>query len=193
TIAEPECQMTSAELQALAVDAPVSKIFLANLISAFSSHERCGVHLYRTAAGMTKIPEFRERYEEFGRETENHVRILAELTTAMGGDPMYVSPQARIDEALNSKMMETILLNGSIDDLTQELTMLDTVILAETRCHANWELLSLMADQVPDSAMKQALQDAVSQVGPQEDEHIRWARQMWQQTLLAQVMPTTPV
>jgi rubrerythrin len=189
TVAELGCRMTAGDLQDFADGAPVNKIFLANLMSACASHERCGVHLYRTAAGMTTISEWRARYEEFGRETEEHVRILAELTAALGGDPMYVSPQARADEALNTKLMEPLLLGGSMETLTQELALLDAVVLAETRCHANWELLGQLAARMPDSAAKDAMRQAVEQVERQEDEHVRWARATWRQTLIAQVMP----
>jgi hypothetical protein len=192
TVAAPECEMPGAELQAFAsgTGAEVNGIFLANLMSTFAAHERCGVHLYRTAAGMTQFSEWREKYVEFGEQTANHILILAELITRLGGDPLYVSPQARMTEFVNAKLMEPILFDGSVDRLTMELTMLEAVHLAERKCHANWELLKTLASQLSDSTAKQSIQQAVDEVEAQEDEHVRWAQQTWQATIVAQVAPS---
>jgi rubrerythrin len=188
TVTAPECRMTGSELTSFGGDAELNGIFLANLMSAFTAHERCGVHLYRTVAGLTQIPEWRKRYEEFGLQTEDHIRILEELTVELGGDPKYVSPQARMTEFVNTKMMEPILLNGSVDSLTQELTCLEAVLLAEMKCHANWLLLGKLADQIPDSPAKQAMQQAVEQVESEEDEHVEWTRTAWKEMLMAQLL-----
>lgn len=187
TVAEPECEMTGAQLMSFGEAVKGNSILLANLISAFSAHERCGVHLYRTAAGMTQFDGWREKYLEFGEQTVEHIRILAELTTQLGGDPMYVSPQARMTEFFNAKLMEPILFAGSVDLLTMEITTLEAVLLAEQKCHSNWELLKTLASQIDDSPAKQAIQEAVAQVEDQEDEHVRWAKQTLQKTLLAQI------
>jgi rubrerythrin len=187
TIAEPSCQMTGKELMPFADAVKGNSIFLANLISAFSAHERCGVHLYRTAAGMTQFDGWRDKYVEFGEQTADHIRILAELTTQLGGDPMYVSPQARMTEFFNTKLMEPILFAGSVDTLTMEITMLEAVFLAEQKCHANWELLKTLVGQITDSTARQAIAEAVSKVEDQEDEHVRWAEQTLKKTLMAQI------
>lgn len=187
TVAEPSCEMTGAQLMAFAGDVKGNGIFLANLVSAFSAHERCGLHLYRTAAGMTQFEEWREKYEEFGEQTAEHVRILAELTTKLGGDPMYVSPQARMTEFCDAKLMEPILLAGSVDVLTMELTTLEAVLLAEQKCHYNWELLKTLVGQIDDSPARRAIEQAVAEVEDQEDEHVKWAQRTLKKTLLAQI------
>lgn len=189
TVTTPECAMTGTELLSSMGKAQANPILLANLLSAFAAHERCGVHLYRTAAGMTQFSEWREKYEEFLAQTEEHVRILSELITELGGEPMYVSPQARMTEFMNTKLMEPILLEGSVDGLTRELTMLEAVLLAERKCHGNWQLLSQLADQLPDATTTEALREAVDQVEDQEGEHVRWAEQTWQQMMLSQFAP----
>lgn len=187
TVAEPSCRTTGAELMAFADAVKGNSIFLANLVSAFSAHERCGLHLYRTAAGMTGFEEWRAKYEEFGAQTAEHVRILSELTTRLGGDPMYVSPQARMTEFFNTKLMEPILFAGSVDTMTMELTTLEAVFLAEQKCHANWELLKTLATQMDDSPERRAIEQAVAEVEDQEDEHVRWAQQTLKRTLMAQI------
>ena len=184
TVAAPEQQMSLEKLQSLGAAANLNGLLLANLLSAFVQLERDAVHLYRVVATRTKFDEWRARYEEFGKESLEHIQIYENLITKLGGDPQFVSPNARMCEYKSTKMLDTLLMSGSVDELTLELTGLEAVIAAENQCHSNWELLSVLADKVSDPMIKGAIQDAVKQVMPQEDEHLTWAKTTWQNTLL---------
>ena len=181
----PECAILPEQLEAFLADAGVNGPFLADLLSACLMHEQCGLHLYRTAISMTTKDNLREKYEEFGAETEEHIRIFEELIAACGGQPGYVSPAARLVEALDSKMHEAaILLPDGADEATLELAILEAVVLAETKCHSDWSLIQQLAAELPEGVARTAFQHAVDQVEEQEDEHIRWARETWQQLIM---------
>lgn len=153
--------------------------FVADLLSDMLCHERCGVHLYRSVAGRTNNPVLKQRYEHFGNETLEHVEILETLIGRLGGDPMYVSPAARATERADAGLLEsTFLLAGSVDLMTQELVMLDAVMLAEAKDHANWSGLSKMVDMLPEGDVRARVREAVARVEPQEDEHLGWAQDM---------------
>lgn len=184
TVTTRDCEMAGAILRNFASDAKTNGVFLANLMSAFASHERCGAHLYRVAAGRTQFTKWRERYQEFLSQAGDHIRILSDLIAQLGGDPQYVSPQARMTEFVNTKLMEPILLDGSVDNMTRELTMLEAALLAESKRHANWRLLKRLADQMPESSAKQTLRQAAEIVVDQVDAHVQWARNTWQQAIL---------
>ena len=188
TVAAPEQQMLADQLEQVAADATINGRFLADLLSAFCAHERCGVHLYRALAGVTQNDAWRQKYEEFGRETTEHIGIYEDLIRQLGGDPMYVSPVARLTEFIDTKLLEPLLLTGSVDLKTVEVAGLEAVLLGETKCQGNWQFLSVLAEQLPDSDSKRAIQSAVQRVQAQEDDHVNWARSTWQQTLLSQVM-----
>jgi len=187
TIAAPDSQMLENQLALFAADAELNSVFMANQFSTFITHERCGVHLYRTAAGLTQIEDWRAKYQEFGAQTENHVEILTDLIEELGGDPMYVSPSARMTEYMNTKLMEPILLSGSVDRMTMELTCLEAVLLAERKCHANWSFLKTLTEQLPDSVSTRAISDAVERVEAEEDEHVHWAKTAWQEMVMYQI------
>jgi rubrerythrin len=156
-------------------------------MSDFLTHEMCGVHLYRSVAGRTLNPVLKSRYNDFLTETEEHVRILRELITTLGGDPQYVSPSARAAHKMGAATLQaTFLLGGSVDVMTQELVMLDAVMLAEARDHANWSFLSQLVAEVPDGPSKEALASAVSQVEPQEDNHLGWAQETRSKMMMMQ-------
>jgi rubrerythrin len=151
--------------------------FLADLLSGTLTHERCGTHLYRSVSARSHNPMLKRRYEEFGKETARHVEILEGLISSCGGNPNYVSPTARAVEGTNSKLLESsFMLSGSLDLMTQEMSMLDAVFLAESMDHANWHTLSDLTAKMPDSEAREVFRAAVDEVEAQEDEHLEWAK-----------------
>jgi rubrerythrin len=173
---EPDLQVPDAGSTTALAETGLDPGFTADLLSACVAHERCGVHLYRSVAARTTIDELRERYEHFGEETLEHVRLLEELITAAGGDPMFVSPAARATEKAGAGLIETTyLLDGSIDSNTAEVAMLEAVVLAETKDHANWELLAQLAAAMSPSDVRTQLEAVTTEVLAQEEEHVTWA------------------
>lgn len=165
------------ELAAFMPGSGLNGEFMADQLSSILTHERCGVHLYRSVAGRTTLDGLREKYEEFGRQTERHVEILESFIAQCGGNPNCVSPAARATEGTNAKILEsTFALNGTVDLETAELTMLNAVFLAESVDHANWELLAQICEQLPEGDVRTALRSAVDEVEQQEDEHLSWSR-----------------
>lgn len=173
----PPQQVTDeTQRQAITADGDLDRPFLADLLSAAVTHERCGRHLYRAVAERTHNPVLRRSYEAFGEETEEHVRVYERLIEAIGGQPAYVSPMARAVEASDAHLVaSTYLLAGSGDEMLAEMVMLDAVFVAETLCHANWQLMGRLTAAMPEGALRTSFADAVREVEAQEDEHLRWA------------------
>jgi rubrerythrin len=176
TYVDPDRVVPADELKEFLGDTGLNGRFVADVLSDMLAHERCGAQLYRSVAGRTNNPMLKKQYEHFGKETTQHVDILEKLIGELGGDPKYVSPAARATEKAGSSLLEsTFLLAGSIDLMTQELVMLDAVMLAEAKDHANWTCLARLAADTPEGDVHKALADAVDTVAPQEDEHLGWA------------------
>ena len=154
----------------------VNGAFVADLLSAALTHERCGTHLYRSVSGRTNNPVLKKRYEEFGAETERHVEVLERGIAELGGDPQYVSPIARAVQGMDTAVLEsTFRTDGTMDVMVREMAMLDAVLLAETIDHANWSNLAQLCEDLPEGPARDVLRRAVEEIGPQEDEHLRWA------------------
>jgi rubrerythrin len=176
TYVNPDHLMPPEEQKAFLADSDLNGPFVADLLSDMCAHERCGAQLYRSLAGRTNNPMLKKKYEHFGEETTTHVGILETLIERLGGDPMYVSPAARATTKAGTALLEsTFLLTGSIDLMTQELVMLDAVLLAEAKDHANWGCLAALVEHLPDGEIRDAFTEAVETVQPQEDEHFGWA------------------
>jgi hypothetical protein len=87
--------------------------------------------------------------------------------------------------------MEVALSAG--DGTTAQLVAAECVVDAETKDHANWELIGRVAEE-SSGDMKKALIEAYEQVEEQEDEHLYhtmgWARELWLESLgLPAVLP----
>jgi hypothetical protein len=178
SVPDPAATVTPADLkQPFPAELRLDRGFLADVLSSMLTHERCGVHLYRSVATRAVGSSLRERFEAFGGETLRHVELLEELITSAGGNPGYVSPSARATEARASKLLEsTFLLAGSIDPVTAELGLVEAVFLAETIDHANWQTMARLRDALPQGDLRAAVERAVAEVEPQEDEHLEWAK-----------------
>jgi rubrerythrin len=187
----PECAMRPEALEQFLAGTGMNPMFMADLLSSFLAHEQCGYHLYRSAISLTNNPILKGKYEEFCAETEEHIRIFEELIAGCGGQPGYVSQTARLVEATDSKIHEAaILLPDGADEATLDLVILEAVVLAETKCHADWTLVQKLTEEMPKGEARAAFQAAVDQVEEQEDEHIRWARDTWENMILLQARST---
>jgi DNA-dependent RNA polymerase auxiliary subunit epsilon len=184
---EPALVTTEAQQRELLPDARFNVAFVADVLSAMLTHERCGRHLYRSVEGRTNNPILESKYREFGEETEHHVEILEAIVTEMGGNPAYVSPSARAVEGMDTKLLEsTFMFEGSLDVMTAELAMLDAVFLAEAADHANWKTLGALVDLFPEGPVRASLRGAVDEIEKEEDKHLGWASQTKQKLVVLQ-------
>ena len=188
THVDPARLMPASEAQVFLDGTGLNGPFVADLLSDMTAHERGGAALYRSVGGRTQNPVLKQKYEHFEHQTVEHVDVLETLVTRLGGDPGYVSPSARATEKAGLMLVEsTFLLGGSVDLMTQELVMLDAVLLAEAKDHANWSGLSQLVAEFPEGEMRSAVQEAVDRVEPEEDEHLGWAQDMRTKLISAQV------
>jgi ferritin-like metal-binding protein YciE len=188
THVDPARLMPASEKQVFLDGTGLNGPFVADLLSDMTAHERGGAALYRSVGARTQNPVLKQKYQHYGNETVEHVEILERLITNLGGDPGYVSPSARATEKSGLMLVEsTFLLGGSVDLMTQELVMLDAVLLAEAKDHANWVGMSQLVSAFPEGELRSAVQAAVDEVLPQEDDHVNWAQDMRTKLISAQV------
>src|SRR6185503_2872033 len=73
------------------------------------------------------------------------------------------------------------MARSASDPNAAEIVAAECVTLAETKDHANWSLLSKLAESATGKE-KEALEAAVEEVEPEEDEHLYhtagWAREL---------------
>jgi len=146
-----------------------------------------GVKVYTTALQCVQNQDLKEELEKYLEETENHVRIMQDVCTAMGLDPDKETPGREVVRHIGQSLveaMEMALASGPPE--AAELVAAECVVHAETKDHLNWELIGQVVQRLS-GAQKKTLKEAYDEVEEQEDEHLYhsmgWARELWIQSL----------
>jgi len=153
-----------------------------------------GVEIYKTAIRCATNTDLGEEWTKYLEETENHVSIVKDVFAQLGLDESTETPGRIVvrhkGEAL-VKAMEMALQSG--DKVAAQLVAAECVVEAETKDHANWELIGEVAEE-DKGERKKVLSEAYEQVEEEEDEHLYhtmgWARELWMESLgMTAVLP----
>jgi hypothetical protein len=144
--------------------------------------EKGGVQIYETALRCVLNEDLKKEWEEYLEQTENHVMVLIGVLKKLGLNPDQDTPGRQVvrhsGEAL-VRTMEIALMAGKPP--AAQIVAAECVMLAETKDHANWSLIGLLADQTAGTE-QQILKKAHEEVEDEEDEHLYhttgWAREL---------------
>jgi len=172
----------------------MNKMQLKELVLQSLEHERGGIKVYETALQCVLNEDLKEEFSRYLDQTRNHERVLIQVCSKLGWNPEEPSPGRQIVHALGQSLVQAMqTARSQAPREAAEVVACECVLLAETKDHADWELLSKCAEKASGSE-KSALQEAVDEVEEQEDEHLYhskgWARELWLQSLgLKAVLP----
>jgi rubrerythrin len=157
-------------------------------------HERGGIQVYENAIKCALNDDLREEWRQYLEQTRNHERILLRVFTELGLDAEEQSPGRAIVKQLGQALVQAMqTAKKGAKPEAAELVACECVVLAETKDHANWELITKAAEKST-GKQKSTLQAAADEVEEQEDEHLYhskgWCRELWIQSLgLKAVLP----
>jgi hypothetical protein len=160
---------------------------LKELVLQSLEHEKGGVRVYRTALECALHKDLRREWEAYLAQTENHVVVLTALCESLELDPGERTPGCQIVQHVGKSLVQAMkmaLAAGNPD--AAQLVACECVVLAETKDHADWELIGACANAC-DGDVAQALRRAYDQVEDEEDEHLYhtkgWCRELWLKSL----------
>jgi hypothetical protein len=170
-------------------DAQLRELLLQSL-----EHERGGVKIYRTALKCALRGDLREEWTEYLSQTEHHVEVLTNVCMQLGIDPGMQTPGCKIVRDIGASLifaMESALAVG--DPAAAQIVACECVTLAETKDHADWELIGECAKAL-EGDTGEILLKAYEEIEDQEDEHLYhtkgWCRELWLESLgLEAVLP----
>jgi rubrerythrin len=146
-----------------------------------------GVQVYETALRCAVNDDLRKEWKEYLDQTRRHVEVVTRVFETLGLDPKGDSPGRQVVGHLGKSLvraMEMALDAG--DKAAAELVACECVVLAETKDHANWELIGHVATHGKGEAID-VLKQAYDAVEDEEDHHIYhtkgWCRELWVQSL----------
>jgi rubrerythrin len=161
---------------------------LKELLLQSLEHEKGGVLVYRTALECALNDDLREEWEEYLAQTENHVVVLTAVCEELGLDPSERTPGCLVVQHVGKSLVQAMkmaLAAGNPE--AAELVACECVVLAETKDHADWELIGACAKAYDDDRVVNALLDAYEEIEDEEDEHLYhtkgWCRELWLKSL----------
>ena len=158
-----------------------------DLILQSLEHEMGGVKVYQAAVLCAVDRDLKEEWEKYLEQTKKHVRILTTVCEAFGLDPNQDVPSRHIVRTVGEALVKAMTLaKATGKPEAAEIVACEAVVLAETKDHADWELLKKCAEQATGPSGK-ALKAACEEVEDEEDEHLYhtkgWCRELWIQSL----------
>jgi hypothetical protein len=139
------------------------------------------------ALTCAKSKDLRKEWQEYLEQTQKHVQILQNVCRDLQIDPKEGSPGKEVVRHLGASLLKAMkLAKESGDPVAAQLVACECVVLAETKDHANWELLEKCSEALKGEE-KKILEAACDEVEEEEDEHLYhtkgWCRELWIQAL----------
>lgn len=146
-----------------------------------------GVEIYKTAIRCAVNEDLKKEWEKYLSETENHVQIVQRMFDDLDMDPSRETPGREVVRHKGKALIEAMEMAADAGDATAaQLVAAECVVDAETKDHANWELIGQIAEKATGD-MKRVLSEAYDEVEEEEDMHLYhtmgWARELWIESL----------
>src|SRR5262249_17819129 len=115
-------------------------------------------------------------------QTERHVEIVRGIFETLGLDPETETPGREIVREKGASLVAA--MEKALEEAPEaaEIVAAECVVDAETKDHANWQLIGALSKHAQGPA-KKALSDAYVEVEDEEDEHLYhtkgWCRELW--------------
>ena len=160
---------------------------LKELLLQSLEHERGGVEVYETAIRCAVSEDLKYQWSQYLEQTRTHVELVEGVLRKLEIDPEEPSPGRAIVRGLGSALVDAMKSAKAAGNATAaQLVACECIVLAETKDHMHWELLTKCAERLR-GAQKQALEEACEVVEEQEDEHLYhsrgYCRELWLDSL----------
>jgi hypothetical protein len=151
------------------------------LLQQMQETELGGVKVYETALTCVLNEDLKKEWEKYLEQTERHVNIVTNLMNELGVAPVE-SPGRLVVRHIGGSLVAAMkLAKGSAPPEAAEIVACECVVHAETKDHANWELL-LTYSEAARGDEKKAIKAALDEVEDEEDEHLYhskgWCREL---------------
>jgi len=160
---------------------------LENFILQSLEHELGGVKVYTAAVQCAINPDLKKEWTKYLAQTEQHVEKLRSLSVALGIDPNKETPGRPVVRVVGAALVEAMkLAQQAGNPEAAQIVACESVVLAETKDHADWELLNKCAEHL-DEAVAAPILEIAREVEDEEDEHLYhskgWCRELWLKSL----------
>jgi hypothetical protein len=142
-----------------------------------------GIQVYETAIQCAVNEDLKKEWNEYLEQTRHHQEVLQGVFEELGLDPQAQSPGRQVVHHIGESLVKAMqMARSGSDPAAAELVACECVVLAETKDHANWELIGVVAGKL-NGKVASALKAAHEEVEKDEDHHLYhtkgWCRELW--------------
>ncbi len=146
-----------------------------------------GVQVYTTALRCVVNDELKEEWQEYLDQTRSHVQIVQDVIEQLGFDPETETPGRKVVRHTGESLVKAMeLALEASEPAAAQLVAAESIVLAETKDHLNWQLIGEAAKKAKGDVAK-ILKAAHDEVEDQENEHLYhtagWTRELWIESL----------
>ena len=167
---------------------------LKDLLLQMMETELGGEQVYRTALTCALNEDLKKEWQEYLEETISHQNVVRTTCELLNINADEAAPSRVVVKHIGDSLVQAmaLALEGG-DPAAAELVACECVVHAETKDHANWELLGKVAEAAKGATAK-VLKEAHEKVEKDEDHHLYhtkgWCRELSLQSLgLPAVLP----
>ncbi|MFA7608204.1 MAG: hypothetical protein WCY08_16680 [Rhodocyclaceae bacterium] len=160
---------------------------LKDLLLQMMETELGGEQVYRTALTCAIDDDLKREWGEYLEETLTHQDVVRRACELLDIDADQEVPSRAVVRHIGKSLVKAMELARSRGSAAAaQLVACECVVHAETKDHANWELLGKVAEIATGDA-GEALKTAHERVEKDEDHHLYhtkgWCRELWIQSL----------
>ncbi|CAB3714071.1 Uncharacterised protein [Achromobacter denitrificans] len=142
-----------------------------------------GLSIYETALACAVNEDLKKEWRGYLEETRTHRRVLLTVFEQLGLDPERQPPGREVVRYIGEALVKAMKMAINAGDANAaQLVATECVVLAETKDHANWTLIGVVADQHGGTEGK-VLKQAYDAVVTDEEHHLYhtkgWSREFW--------------
>ena len=142
-----------------------------------------GLSIYETALACAVNEDLKKEWRGYLEETRTHRRVLLTVFEQLGLDPERQPPGREVVRHIGEALVKAMKMAINAGDVNAaQLVATECVVLAETKDHANWTLIGVVADQHGGTEGK-VLKQAYDAVVTDEEHHLYhtkgWSRELW--------------
>ena len=131
-------------------------------------HGRGGVLVVRSARACTEDERLCAEFDAYFEQTMNHVEVLTRVCEELGLDPDETTPGCEIVREADRALVQAISrARAEGDPVVAERVACYSVVLAETRDHANWELIGACGEEL-DGEVGDVLREAYEEIDDED-------------------------
>lgn len=145
--------------------------------------QRDTIELYQIAAENAESDDHARRLRQLMRQSEEHLETLETAIRDLGGNPVYLSPEARLQQRRGMDMFRL----SAPDDLIVPAHF-ENLLTAETKNLANWEFLRSITLAIEDPHARDALDAIADRIVDELREHLFWLEQTYGRLMVRRML-----